>query len=284
LAPIVGRVALGVATAVVTWIAFGAAARAQSPAPSPSPAAPSDPCGSIASLVDRPTVATSPCTVRPRQALLENGWANTVTTGPGGGNTATYPQSFVRVGTFDPHLEFTFGPPSFSRSSVGGSSIGGWGDINLGAKYELGYTPKVVWGVGTSVSLPTGSRAFTAGNAQYTGDFNWSYAMNPTWSLAGTVSVNALSAYNAAGIAQSYFACIPSIVLTASLPQSSSFFAEYTYYSRAAPNAGAKSLIDFGVTHDLGSNVQLDAEYGDSPTQLDGQTQHYVGAGVSFLF
>ena len=207
-----------------------------------------------------------------------------MTTGPGGGNTATYPQSFLRVGTDDAHLEFTFGPPSFNRSSLNGSLIGGWSDINLGAKYELGYTSKAVWGVGAIVSFPTGSRAFTAGSPQYTGDFNWTYAFNSTWSLAGTVSANALSAYNAAGIAQSYFACIPSIVVSASLPNSSSLFAEYTYYSRAAPNAGAKSLIDAGYTRDLGSSVQVDVEYGDSPTRLNAQTQHYVGAGLSFLF
>jgi hypothetical protein len=215
--------------------------------------------------------------------LLENGWTNTVTTGPGGGNIATYPQSFLRVGTFDPHLEFTFAPPSFNRSSVGGSLVGGWSDINLGAKYELGYTSKAAWGVGAIVSFPTGGRAFTAGNAQYSGDLNWTYTLDPTWSLAGTVSANALSAYNAAGIAQSYFAWIPSIVLSASLPQSSSLFAEYTYYSRAAPNAGPKSLIDVGYTRDLGPNVQVDVEYGDSPTPLSAQTQHYVGAGLSFL-
>lgn len=121
-------------------------------------------------------------------------------------------------------------------------------------------------------------------NAQYSGDLNWTYTLDPTWSLAGTVSANALSAYDAAGIAQSYFAWIPSIVLSASLPQSSSLFAEYTYYSRAAPNAGAKSLIDVGYTRDLGPNVQVDVEYGVSPTLLDAQTQHYVGAGLSFLY
>jgi hypothetical protein len=141
---------------------LGTVARAETPAPSPSPKVPSDPCGSIASLVDRPTVATSPCTVRPGRALLENGWTNTVTTGPGGGNIATYPQSFLRVGTFDPDLEFTFGPPSFNRLSSGGSFVGGWSDINLGAKYELGYTSKAVWGIGAIVSFPTGSRAVTA--------------------------------------------------------------------------------------------------------------------------
>lgn len=74
------------------------------------------------------------------------------------------------------------------------------------------------------------------------------------------------------------------IVPSASLPQSSSLFAENTYYSRAAPNAGAKSLIDVGYTRDLGPNVQVDVEYGDSPTLLSAQSQHYVGAGLSLLY
>src|SRR5579863_8970690 len=106
--------------------------------------------------------------------------------------------------------------------------------------------------------FPTGSRAFTAGNAQYSGNLNWNYTLDPTWGLAGTVSASALSAYNPAGVAQTCFALIPSLVLSASLPQSSSLFAEYTRYSRAGPNAGAKSLVDVGYTRDLGPNVQVD--------------------------
>jgi hypothetical protein len=207
-----------------------------------------------------------------------------VTTGPGGGNTATYPQAFLRVGSFDPHLEYTIGAPSFERSSIGAALASGWSDMNLGAKYELGYTAKAVWGVGAIVSLPTGNAPFTAGHPQYTGDFNWTYAFNSTWSLSGTVSANALSAPNASGVIQPYFAWLPSIALSAGLPQSSSFFVEYAYYSRTAPNLGAKSLIDGGYIRDFGPNLQFDVEYGDSPTRLNAQTQHYVGAGLSVLY
>ncbi len=207
-----------------------------------------------------------------------------MTTGPGGGNTAAYPQAFLRIGTFDPHLEFTVGAPSFERSSVGASLVDGWSDANVGAKYELGYTSKAVWGVGTVVSFPTGDNPFTAGRTQYSGDFNWTYTLNSTWSLAGTVSANALSAFTAPGRVASYFAWVPSVVVSAALPQNSSLFAEYAYYSRTAPNLGAKSLIDGGYIRDLGPNLQLDLEYGDSPTLLAGQTQHYVGAGLSVLY
>jgi len=252
-------------------------------APSPSPT-PSDPCGSISSLVDRPTVTTSPCTVRPGNVLLEDGWTNTITTGPGGGATTSYPQSFLRAGTANPHLEITFGLPSFDRSSVGGTPTAGWSDSSFGAKYELGYSSKAVWGVDAIVSLPTGARAFTAGNAQYSGDFNWTYTLDSTWSLAGTLGANELSSLSSGGVARSYFAWIPSIVLSASLPRSSSLFVEYAYYSQTATGASERSLIDGGFARDIGPNVQVDVEYGDLPTPVNAQTQHYVGAGAAIAF
>src|ERR1700727_2398395 len=82
--------------------ATGVAAAGQaSPAPSPAAsvaaaAGPSDPCGSIISIVTRPTVTTSVCTVRTGRVLIENGYTNTTTTGPGGGVTVSYPQSLIR--------------------------------------------------------------------------------------------------------------------------------------------------------------------------------------------
>src|SRR5580704_2141425 len=161
-----------------------AVAEPPSPTPSPSPSAaadagPSDPCGSIISIVTRPTVTTSVCTVRTGRVLIENGYTNTTTTGPGGGVTASYPQSLIRIGTSDPHLEFSVTPPSFNRSSAAGTIATGYSDINVGAKCEIGYNRTASWGANAFVTIPTGARAFTAGAAQYTGNLNWSDAMGP---------------------------------------------------------------------------------------------------------
>ncbi|MBV8067876.1 MAG: hypothetical protein JO113_07855 [Candidatus Eremiobacteraeota bacterium] len=258
---------------------------AASPSPSPIPSATPipDPCGSIISIVTRPTVTTSVCTVRTGHALLENGYTNTVTTGSGGGVTVSYPQSLLRIGSFDPHLEADVIVPSDNQSSVAGTKLSGWNDFGLGAKYELGYSPQWLYGVNAAITYPTGSRAFSAGNAQFSGDFNWSYTASPIVSIAGTMSFNALAGLNSSGAAQSYFAFIPSIVITTETSASSEFNVEYVYYSASGPGIGAKSLIDFSYEADLGPHVQLDAEYGLSPTLLNGQTQHYVGAGASFM-
>jgi hypothetical protein len=260
------------------------------PAPSPSPAtSPSshatlpDPCGSILSIVTRPTVSTSVCTVRTGNVLVENGYANTVITGLSGGTTAMYPQSFVRIGTFDPHLEVDVIPPSFNQSSLGDASTSGWSDFGLGAKAELGYGARWVYGVNAAITYPTGSRMFSAGNAQFTGNFNWDYTVNSVIGASGTMSFNALSGVNSVGALQSYFAFIPSALVAATLPGPSEFYVEYSYFSHAGPNLGAKSLIDSGYLRDLRPDVQLDIEYGFSPTLLDGQKQHYVGVGASFM-
>ncbi len=257
-------------------------APASSPTATPSP--PSDPCGSILSIVNRPTFGTGVCTVRSGHFAIENGYTNTVTTGAGGGNTAAYPQSLVRVGTFDNHLDFEVGPITENRSSVGGVTVGGMSDLSIGAKYELGYTSNADWGVNAVVTIPTGATAFSAGNAQYTGNFNWAYTINSEFALSGTLGFNAFSGFNSGGLPQSYFAFTPTLELSAALPGGpSQISVEYAYFSQAGPNLGSKSFFDFVYQRDFGPHVQFDVEYGFSPTLINGQKQHYVGAGLSFM-
>jgi hypothetical protein len=287
-------------TRLLTVAAFACAlvysqARAQaqtSPSPSPAaspsatPSAPSDPCGSIFSIVNRPTISTGVCTVQTGHFVVENGYSNTVTTGPGGGNTAVAGQNDVgiRIGTADPHLDIEFTPPNYERTSVGGSNATGSSDMVIGAKYELGYNAKALWGVAGFVTVPSGTPAFTAGNAQFTGDLNWGYTLNSEFGVNGTFAVNALSGINSAGSPQSYFAFIPSIEFTAAVPGGpSEFYGEYAYYSQAGPNLGSKNLFDFGYIRDFGPHLQFDVEYGFSPTVINGQKQHYIGAGLSFM-
>jgi hypothetical protein len=253
-------------------------------APSPSPSSPAEPCGSILSIVNRPTVTTGVCTVRTGHFVLENGYTNITTSGAGDGSNAYYPQSLLRIGTADPHLDFEFGFPSYETSSVGGSTVTGTGDVSIGTKYELGYSSNALWGVYGAITYPTGSKAFTAGNAEFTGDLNAAYTINSEFGLAGGSSFNALSAANAAGTPQSYFCFIPSLELSAALPGGpSQISAEYAYFSAAGPGLRPKSLIDFIYQRDFASHVQLDIEYGVSPTVINGQKQHYVGAGLSFM-
>jgi hypothetical protein len=251
---------------------------------SPSPVPPADPCGSILSIVNRPTVSTGVCTVRTGKFDVETGYTNTTFTGNPAGSAVSYPQALVRLGTPDPHFDLEFGAPSYETTSVGLPTTTGDGDASLGAKYEVGFSSKADWGLYGAITFPTGSPAFTAGNAQFAGDLDWGYAVSPEFSLAGTLSFNAASGLNAAGAAQSYFAFVPSLELSAAIPGGpSQLSAEYAYFSAAGPGLRSKSLIDFVYQRDFGAHLQFDAEYGFSPTLVNGQKQHYVGAGISFM-
>jgi hypothetical protein len=229
-------------------------------------------------------VSTGVCTVRTGHVDVENGYTNTTTSGPGGGSTINYPQSLLRIGTADPHWDFEFAFPSAERSALGGATVSGTSDAGIATKYELGYNANADWGVYGAITYPTGSAAFTAGNPQFTGDFEGGYTINSELSLAGTLSFNALSGTAATGAVQSYFAFVPSLELSAGLPGGpSQISAEYAYFSAAGPALGGKSLVDFVYQRDFGAHVQMDVEYGFSPTVIGGQSQHYIGAGLSFM-
>jgi hypothetical protein len=269
--------ALTFACAIVGF--FGQTALAQTTAPSPAPT--QNPCAAVINLINRPTLASSPCAVSTNHVLVESGYANVVSTGPEAGVAANYPQAVIRIGTFDPKFEFDIFAPNYTHSSLGGAN--GWSDFAVGTQFNLGQSDDAVWGGGAIVWIPTGDRAFTAGGAQFTGDFNWVYNLGPVLGLFGTESVNALSNLRPNGNAQSYFAFIPSNGISAGLSASSVLYGEYTYYSQVSAAPGSKSLFDFGYEQGLGSHIVLDVEYGFSPPGPSGQKQHYVGAGLSFM-
>ena len=280
-----GRTVTALAVALLSCSAAAAAqtSGAPLPTPSPTPAAASDPCSSILSIVNRPTIGTGVCTVRAGHVVVETGYVNTVTTGPGGGNTSVWGASLVRFGTSDSHLDLEIAPPNVSYSSAGGSRVTGSSDMALIAKYEGGYNANALWGVNAQVTLPSGTPAFTAGGPQYTGNFNWGYTISPEFGASGTLGFNAFSGFTASGTQQGYFAFVPTLELTAAIPGSGQLFGEYAYFSQAGVGLGSKNEFDFGFQHQLGTHVLFDVEYGFTPTVLSGQQQHYLGAGLSFM-
>lgn len=272
---------LVLAAAIFGWAVVAAVTGAPALARiAPSPAPTQNPCEGILNLINRPTIASAPCAVPTNHVLVESGYANVVSTGTGSGVAASYPQALIRIGTFDPKFEFDVFAPNYTHA---GGAPSGWGDLAVGTAFNLGSNEKAVWGGGAIVSIPTGNSSFTAGAAQFTGDFNWVYNLNPVFGLFGTESLNALSARNASGTAQSYFAFIPSTGISAQLSPNAVIYSEYTYYSQAGPGPGSKSLFDFGYEQAVGSNIELDIEYGLSPPDPNGVKQHYFGAGLSFM-
>jgi hypothetical protein len=265
-----------------TGVAAQSSPASPATAPSPSPSGLTNPCGSILSIVTRPTVTTSVCPVRAGHVLLESGYAATTVTGTGGGVTAAYPATLLHIGlSQNADLEVT--PPSYDRSSIGDVKERGLSDTGIGAKWELGYTGNAVWGASAQVTAPTGTPAFSAGRSQYTANANWGYTINSEFSLSGTFSFNSLAGTSANGQILSYAAFIPSVYLAAALPNSAQVYGEYAHFSHDGPGLPAKDVFDFAYQRDFGPNVQFDVEYGFQPTTINGQRLHYVGFGFSLM-
>jgi hypothetical protein len=261
---------------------------ASAPPASPTPAASAapnpigpalganDPCTSLSSIVGRPSVTNSVCTIRPNHVEIESGYVNTSFTG--GGNAVTYPSALIRVGTRIPALEVQFAPPSATRTNAGGIATA-TSDVGAGLKYVFGYTPRFNWGGQAFFTAPTGLNGGSANGTNATYALNAGYTLNPVFSLATTLATNSLT-----NGPQRWSSFVPSLVLGASLPNASGAFAEIARFSNAnGPASATRTQYMIGVYHDVGPRLQLDASTAFSPTAATGR-YHTIGFGASYYF
>jgi len=253
------------------------------PTQPPTSTAPSYPCNNINAYVTRPTVSTSVCPVPPHHVVLETGYTNTTTTGVGANSTTNVPQAFIHAG-IGPRIEFDFTPPSAESANNGLAKISGTSDLGFGLKTILGYTPKAEYGVGASMTLPTGSAAYTNGASTYAFVANGTYALASNVSLFGTAAYDWLVGTDSNGNLARFGSFVPSLGISYSLPSSFYVFGEAANFGKVAPTAGARSLLDYGIQKMIGQHMQLDAEAGNALNAVNGSRFHYVGAGASFLF
>jgi hypothetical protein len=274
-------------TAIAMTAALAVAARvtaAESPAPAatPSPATSSTyPCNNINAYVTRPTIATSVCAVQPGQIVIETGYMNTATTGTGANSTATYPQALVKTG-IGPRIEFDLTPPSVVNTNNGVATISGTSDLGLGVKAVLGYSSRALYGIGASMTVPTGSAAFTNGANTYSLILNGTYSLTSALSLFSTLGYSSLVGTDANGKLARFGSFIPSAGVSYSLPSNWYAFVEAANFGKLGPTGGSRTIIDYGIEKVVG-RTQFDAEVGNALNVVNGSRFHYVGAGVSVL-
>jgi hypothetical protein len=229
----------------------------------------------MSAIVTRPTVTNSVCTVRPGHALLETGFQST--SSDGSGTTTQVPQALLRIGSDLGGLEFDALLPSYEHASGSGKSVDGVSDAGLGLKYVLGASPKMSYGLQALVTVPTGTGGFSAGGAVQNYALNATLALGPIFSLTSTQ--NAALENNGA---QSWASYQPTLVLGAALPSTTvTVFGEIAQFTSAlGPSTPTRTQYIGGVSFDPAAKVQLDVEYGFSPTASTGK-YHYFGVGLS---
>lgn len=251
------------------------------PAPSPAAAHASDPCQSLSTLVSRPTFSTTACAVKRGDLLLESGYTNLVSSGAGASALATFPQTTMRVG-LGPNVEFDLGPPSLGYLSGTPRSVG-ITDGSIGFKYEIGYSSRLLYGINALYTLPVGSaNVFSSNGDGILVNLNGGFTFSPAVALFATVGYNAQNGGTVAAPAR-YRGFQPSLGVSVSLPQSFSVFAEALDQSATAPGLGGRFAYDTGFEKDVGSRLQFDFNYFDYLGVQNGQHQHSLGLGASYL-
>jgi hypothetical protein len=272
---------LAAAFAATTALASAQAAPTPSPSAVATPSGPSDPCTSLSSLVSRPTFSTAACAVKQRDLLIETGYTNATTSGNGANNLVTYPQASLRVG-LGHNLEFDLNPTSIARLS-GQPVVTGTTDSAIGAKYEFGYTSKLVYGVNVLYTLSTGSAPFSGNGDGLLANLNAGLTLSPALSLFGTVGYNEQSA-GTLSVPARVHDFQPSLGASLSLPQSFDVFLEGFDQSSTAPGLGGRFGFDTGFQKDVGSRLQLDFNYYDYLGVQNGAHLLSLGFGAEYLF
>jgi hypothetical protein len=272
--------------AVLPCRAMAQSPPAVTPAPSPSPTA--DPCGGhdrLLSTANRPTVGYSACAVAPRTAVFELGYQNQSTGSAQNGNVSSQvPQAFTRIGVA-PRFEVDLIGPNYvaTRAYEPAAPVArtaGVTDSGVGAKYELAASTRWIVGIDGLYTPPTGSAFLTAGNATLTGNLDVAYALSEATGLGTTIAVASSGGFAPDGTHARYGVTTPSFVATTRPAPNTQLYAEYVYVSKIAAAQGGRAFADAGIQQLLGTNFELDVEYGHSFIASTLLRFQYVGAGL----
>lgn len=251
-----------------------------------------DPCGGTARLLatlDRPTIGYSACALPKDAIVLENGYQNQTQGGTNASVISTFPQGFQRVGVAD-RLELDLIGPAYNRSRIGSTIATGYNDLGLGFKYELPQKGRFTYAVDGLFQASTGTGGFGAGGPTSAVNLDIAYMASPaigigttlaSYSTPGTTAIGTTPAGQpTGGITSRYGYFLPSIVVTAQIPNYYQFYAELVGRTKLAPDQGGQVFTDFGLQKLLGHNLEVDGEYGISFTPVGGSRFRYVGIGL----
>ena len=261
---------------------------AQSQAHSPAVDSCAEP-SALLSVLDRPTISDSVCSVKKNKLLAELGYNYEIETGNEFHRLTTLPQPEIRYGTGH-NIELKLFPPNYiyqSKHSVNRTDIfKGYSDAGLGTKYEFGYGEK--WGVAadTAITFPSGTNGFSS-SSNGTGvtlngilaynvnpdigigfQFGLFHLFNPVYSLQET-SIN------------------PIVVASDQLNEITEklqIYAECYNSIDVMRDSGIASFIDTGVQYLLSPNVEVDLLAGHNLTDIPYNNTTYFGFGTGIEF
>ncbi|CDZ76477.1 hypothetical protein BN59_00746 [Legionella massiliensis] len=238
-------------------------------------------CGgpqAMLAVVDRPTIADSPCTVGVGHAIFEGGFQ--LQKQIGSGHSQQFPSMVFRVGLPKENELFAFLPNYFHQSEAPSSGLGPTG---IGYKHILHYTEKWLLTFDTLVTPPSGSVNY--GSQGLGGIVNAIYNYNFSDSLSFTCQLGYSSQTESELSGGHRFASLnPDAFLTWSLSDKLQLFGEVYGQSKTGVGQGSGYATQFGLVYLLAKNMTVDVEVGKRLSGLIGNFENYLGAGMAVQF
>lgn len=235
-------------------------------------------------VTDRPDQTESTTIVPKGYAQVETGWTFSRDKTDGQTTQTTeFPGTLSRIGIFD-GVEARLGWGGYSWQDADGQHniLSGGGDMNVGAKIHLwderNFLPEGAFL--TTVSLPSGSEAFSSQGVDPSFRFNMSHTLSPQVSLGYNLGASWDSSVNDDKEDKDRAAVLNyTTSLGMSLTEKMGMFVEFFGDIPLNARGGPQNSFDGGLTYLLKPNVQLDASagFGISSDAND----FFTGAGIS---
>ncbi len=216
---------------------------------------------------DRPSVTDSSAVVPTGSLQVENGFAETQAQGQ---QTFDATESLFRFGVASKTELRLVAPDYFGQPGVSS----GFGDLTIGMKQQLGPTPGGLdVSLVLSLSLPTGSRAFSSHGYDPSVQLPWSRSLSANWTAAGMLSV-----YWPTEGPHRNVTGETTFLLDRQLTKRWDAFVEYA--GDFPEQGGPRHLLHIGTAYKPAPQHQLDLHVGAGLSQA--AVDHFIGAGYSF--
>lgn len=251
---------------------------------------PADSCAgssALLSVLDRPTISDSVCSVKKNKILAELGYNYQFETGKNLTNVETLPQPEIRYGTGS-GVELKLFPPNYmlqtTHTAGNTNSIEGYGDAGLGIKYEFGYGEK--WGVATdtAVTFPSGTNDFSANGTGVIINGIFAYNVNADIGIGLQIGLFHLFSPD---YSRQETSINPILVVSDQLNEITEklqIYAECYNVIYVTHNGGITSFIDAGIQYLLFPSMEIDILMGHNLTDLPSTNINYIGFGTGIEF
>lgn len=230
--------------------------------------------------LNRPTIGFSACAVKQHESVWELGYNNQPQSD--GSRVSIYPQGFIRFGA-GRGLEFdVIGPGYVVARQPSGAVQRGFLDTGVGAKYEFFNDAASAVAVDLLYILPTGAPAFTFGAPVATLNLDYGRSLSPVSGFATTVGIQSSYAQDLQGNSARFVSFAPSVAFTTQANPRTQFYFEAFGQTRIRPDGGTLFGLDGGIQYMLAPQFEIDAELGQTVTDLI--RGHYLGIGLGLRF